>query len=211
MAVMALLLPIALVLVALISEKFEPQGSISAYYHTPMRNLFVGVLISIGSFLYLYKGFSKTENTALNAAGILAVLVALLPTSVPSDIISSEAPWLPPVPFVAPYLHGICAVIFFLIIAYVCIYSSEDTLQVINDQKRKDQYRKTYKIYGVLMVVLPVLAAAIFFITARFYLVFIIELVAMWIFAAFWWTKSREVNEHATPIELKILSNDSDA
>ena len=69
------------------------QGSISAYYHaTPaavdcsltatvwpagtLRNEFVGILIAVGAFLYLYKGFSRSENFALNLAGIFAVGVA---------------------------------------------------------------------------------------------------------------------------------------
>lgn len=43
------------------------QGSISAYYHTPMRNVFVGSLFAIGTFLYSYRGFRDSENIALNS------------------------------------------------------------------------------------------------------------------------------------------------
>src|SRR5687768_1056650 len=48
------------------------QGSMSAYYHTSMRNWFVGLLFAVGGMLYLYKGFSMRENVALNLAGLFA-------------------------------------------------------------------------------------------------------------------------------------------
>lgn len=57
------------------------QASISSYYHTPMRDIFVGSLIAIGAFLWFYQGVKKDENFALNCAGILAIVVALTPTA----------------------------------------------------------------------------------------------------------------------------------
>jgi hypothetical protein len=48
-------------------------GSMSAYYYTGMRDVFVGALCAVGVALYHYKGFSKAENLPWNAAGGLAV------------------------------------------------------------------------------------------------------------------------------------------
>ena len=42
--------------------------SISQYYHSPMRDVFVGGLISIASFLFFYSGYGKEDRIA----GILA-------------------------------------------------------------------------------------------------------------------------------------------
>jgi len=56
--------------------------SISAYYGEnggTMRNWFVGILWTVGSFLYLYKGFSDFENVLLNFAGGFAVGIAMVP------------------------------------------------------------------------------------------------------------------------------------
>lgn len=58
------------------------QESISQYYHTPLGDVFVGSLFGIGAFLYLYKGFSREENIALNIAGLSVVCVALFPTPI---------------------------------------------------------------------------------------------------------------------------------
>lgn len=57
------------------------QGSISAYYWTPVRPVFVGVLCAIGACLVVYKGNSAFEDHTLNLAGILAVVVAFVPTT----------------------------------------------------------------------------------------------------------------------------------
>ena len=78
MALTALAFPLILLLGGL-SIGVEQQGSMSAYYHTPMRNAFVGILFMIGPFLFLYKGFSRQENHALNFAGIFAVGIAVFP------------------------------------------------------------------------------------------------------------------------------------
>lgn len=69
---------------------FDEQTSISAYYFVqpytfPMRRFFVGILFTVGVFLVLYKGFSDTENAHLNIAGLSAILVAIVPMTVPKQ------------------------------------------------------------------------------------------------------------------------------
>src|SRR6185436_10938812 len=55
--------------------------TMSDYYYSGMRDIFVGALVFTGVGLYLYKGFSTKENWALNLAGFLAVGVAMFPTA----------------------------------------------------------------------------------------------------------------------------------
>lgn len=57
------------------------QTSISAYYYTPVRSIFVGGLLAIGLCLIVVKGSTAWEDTCLNIAGMLAPVVALVPTS----------------------------------------------------------------------------------------------------------------------------------
>lgn len=54
--------------------------SISAYYYTPARAVFVGALFGIGTCLVVYRGQTSREDVALNLAGVLAMFVALIPT-----------------------------------------------------------------------------------------------------------------------------------
>jgi len=55
-------------------------GSISAYYYTPVHGFFVGTLVAIGLSLIAIRGNTVAEDTLLNFAGVLAPLVALVPT-----------------------------------------------------------------------------------------------------------------------------------
>jgi len=62
MPVIAILLPI----VFLVSAFWVGMhGSISAFYYTGMRNVFVGALFAIGICLYVYKGYNPLENNGL--------------------------------------------------------------------------------------------------------------------------------------------------
>jgi len=57
------------------------QTSVSAYYYTPVRAVFVGVLLAIGLCLIVIKGSTTWEDATLNAAGMLAPVVAVVPTT----------------------------------------------------------------------------------------------------------------------------------
>jgi hypothetical protein len=56
-------------------------GSISGYYYTPVRPVFVGVMIAIGLALIVIKGRTALEDAFLSLAGMMAPIVALIPTS----------------------------------------------------------------------------------------------------------------------------------
>jgi hypothetical protein len=56
------------------------QTSISAYYYTPVRAVFVGALVVLGMCLICLRGSTDIEDLLLNVAGMLAPLVAFVPT-----------------------------------------------------------------------------------------------------------------------------------
>ena len=57
------------------------QPSISAYYYTPVRAIFVGSMIAVGLSLIVYKGRVLWEDFCLNFAGMLGPVVAVAPTT----------------------------------------------------------------------------------------------------------------------------------
>ncbi|BBZ26265.1 hypothetical protein MMAD_05600 [Mycolicibacterium madagascariense] len=59
------------------------QTSISAYYFTSAHGVFIAALCVIGALLIVYKGSNDTEDVLLNLAGILAFVVAMVPTTRP--------------------------------------------------------------------------------------------------------------------------------
>ncbi len=187
-AIIGILFPLILWLIGL-QLGVELQGSISAYYHTPIRNVFVGILFAIGTSLYLYKGYSTVEDFVLDGAGILAVCVALLPTSCPVEVECDT--------FTAPLWHGISAILFFILIAYICIFRALDTLnQSQIEESRKKVYMIIYWILGVSMIALPLFSALwLYLVNETGSLIFWVELAGVWVFSAYWIVKTIEINE----------------
>jgi hypothetical protein len=67
------------------SESPVPRGSVSVYYYSGVRDLFVAIMASTGVFFIAYKITERTlENTLSIVAGISAILIPLFPTKPPS-------------------------------------------------------------------------------------------------------------------------------
>ncbi|MFV0452463.1 MAG: hypothetical protein ACK5LS_09535 [Propioniciclava sp.] len=54
--------------------------SVSAYYYSPARGIFVGSLCAVGACMIIFRGRSDTEDGLLNMSGYLAFFVAFVPT-----------------------------------------------------------------------------------------------------------------------------------
>ena len=176
------------------------QGSMSAYYWAsiegdpPVRVLFVGGIFAIGSFLFLYKGYTFWEDWALNFAALFVICVALFPTSWNCG---SE---LGPCPSSNP--HVLFAIAFFACIAYVALFQSRKTLSELQDQagqpdsKGQQRYTNLYRLTSAGLVLSPV-AAIIAHLAFQKYqaLTYFLELFGIWAFASFWLIKSLELRE----------------
>lgn len=130
---LGLALPLALIGYSRLSG-LPLETSVSAYYYTPMGDVFVGALWAIGVFLVAYLGYERTETERTSGrlvdwfsdvwvsrtAGLAAIGVAIFPTSAPSacDTVSPC-----PVTGIAPVvlIHYISAALFFLCIALFCL------------------------------------------------------------------------------------------
>lgn len=55
-------------------------GSISGYFYSPVRSAFVGSLVAVGLALIAIRGRLGWEDNMLNLAGLLAPVVAMVPT-----------------------------------------------------------------------------------------------------------------------------------
>lgn len=65
------------------------RTSISSYYFTPVRGVFVGALVAIGACLVVLKGNTALIDILLNLAGLLAAVVAFVPISDPRECASA--------------------------------------------------------------------------------------------------------------------------
>lgn len=112
--VLGLALPFVLVLGALLIFRTGPQPSISDYYFTGMRDVFVGTLFVTGFFLFCYKGYGRLDDIVGDVAGIFALGVALFPTQAEGDHSHCA--------LVIGRIHLACAALFFLALAFFCLY-----------------------------------------------------------------------------------------
>lgn len=184
-AIIGALLPLIIYAVG-ISTGVPLADSISDYYWVPSsRNWLVGCLFAVAAILYLYKGFSKAENIALNLAALLAVGVALIPTAAPDDVGGGKFS-----------IHGFCAVSMFICLVYVVWFRSGDTLHLLpsNTTPTRARYIQLYRIVGGVMLISPLTAFIVnSFIGTQTSYVFFIEVAGIWAFAAYWLIKGSEL------------------
>jgi hypothetical protein len=117
------------------------MNSMSRYYYTDTRNIFVGTLCAIGVFLFCYR-YKPSDFWVSNVAGLAAITVALCPTT-------PMCPNNPTVPYcvgatratghaqLAGTIHLIAAGLLFLLLAYFCIFRFGHEYE----SKRKALYR----------------------------------------------------------------------
>ncbi len=61
-------------------EEGTLRDSISSYYYSPAKGVFIAALVTIGVCMIVLKGNTPWEDTFLNLAGMLAPVVAFVPT-----------------------------------------------------------------------------------------------------------------------------------
>jgi amino acid transporter len=180
-----------------------------------MRDWFVGILCAMAIFLFSYTGYREapqvifTENRLTNFAGILALLVALIPTlgNNARELCSTH---LCPIPTSAHILkcnlncdseffaaiHLASAALFFIILAYILCFKF---VNIKNPQNRKREI-KFYRTCGIIMFVC-IAAMIINYALEKFLkhsyplygsaMLFWFESVALWAFGLAWLVKGK--------------------
>jgi hypothetical protein len=102
-------------------------GSVSAYYHSNMRDFFVGMLAMTGVFLLAYRGHDAGDRFFTFLAGVFALAVAFLPTVADGqDVACKEHLVLGPLGIfqlpgcVSRLVHYVCAVALFISLTVMC-------------------------------------------------------------------------------------------
>ena len=101
---------------ALVTGRLAIRDSISGYYHTQMRDVFVGGLCAIGVFLLSYR-YRRLDDLLSSIAGALATVVALFPTTtdVPAGALSTSDT-------VVGWVHQVAAAALFGVLAVFCLH-----------------------------------------------------------------------------------------
>lgn len=177
------------------------ENSVSYYYHTDMRNIFVGSMCAIGVFLMSYRGYDWRDAIAGRFAFVCAIGVALFPTT----------PLPPALPLATPDqkliggIHLTFAALLFLTLAYIsrCLFTETDPKKPPTRQKL--QRNVVYRVSGYIMLAcialiavaaLPPIKAMVEQFAPRFWL----EAIAIVAFGVSWLTKGEAIlKDQETP------------
>jgi GNAT superfamily N-acetyltransferase len=147
---LGVLLPIVCIIGGFLFSDLPAQRSISYYYHTNMRDFFIGILCCISIFLITYRGHYKIDDTVTTASGICGFLAAIFPCSTTLNskeiigILQIEAQY-------SNYLHLTFSIIFFLLLALNSIFLfTREELTAISREKLWRNH--IYRISGGLII-----------------------------------------------------------
>jgi hypothetical protein len=189
--ILGLAFPIVLVAGNFAFQEGSPlQSSISAYYHSVMRDVFVGLLCILSVFFYTYKGYDRRDQLVSRAAGLSALGVAFFPTDVREYICADSAS------SVVGILHLSFAALFFLTLAYMSFFlftkSGSNASMTLEKMKRN----RVYRICGLVMVTCIALLLVYFLVNDKLPCsfrklspVFWLETIALWAFGVSWLVK----------------------
>jgi hypothetical protein len=140
----ALTLPFAMAIPwALLHHAILP--SISAYYYTGMRNLFVGFLCAIGMFMLCARGYDRMDEIAGITSAICAIGVAFFPTSPASGATHGQV--------VVGDVHYIFAAALFLTLALFCLVLFKMSAQNHTVTRQKIQRNRVYTACGIVILI----------------------------------------------------------
>ena len=192
--VSGLLLPVMLGPVGWLFFGVEIQDSMSAYYHTAMRDVFVGTLCAMGIFLFCYRGYDRIENWTANVGCFSALGLALFPLDFNSDPLFQRS--------ITGYLHSLSGGVFFSTFAFYSLFhfpSSTPEKQEIAPHERERNF--VYRSSGtVILLSMSAMGAYVLLLSAEqksflngYNFLFWMEWIAVWAFAAAWLTKGRTI------------------
>jgi hypothetical protein len=179
-------LPFVLVIGKVLLDGPGIQPSISDYYYTGMRDVFVGTLCAIGVFLMSSRGYERRDDIAGDLACAFALGLALFPTTPGPDPTEAD--------MVVGYLHYGFAAAFFLTLSYFCLALFRKTDPSKPMTPRKRLRNKVYAGCGSTMLgALALLAMYGLFLqetaVSRLEPVFWLETLAIIAFGLSWLTK----------------------
>jgi hypothetical protein len=197
---LGVMLPIALIVGDrwLGADSFA-RDSLSAYYYSGVRELFVGVLSAIGVFLFTYKVADYSlDNTLTLFAAAAVVAVVLFPTGLPADGVAESTPlqeklgeaWV-------QRIHFGGAFVFILSLAAISVlYGVREGRRPPQRGKRSPMFWRWYHWGCALFILLAVAGVGVDMATelGPDQSVLIGEWVAVWAFGASWLMKGLELD-----------------
>ncbi len=170
------------------------QDNISSYYHTGLRDIFVGTMCVIGVFLFCYRGHDWIEKWTANVGCVSAVGVALCPLDANSDPLFQKS--------LVGYMHTFSGGMFFLVLAFYSLYHfPHSSVATAENEPHLWERNFVYRTSGIVILMSMFAMGSYLFVISsdwkmffnEYNFLFWMEWVAAWAFAAAWLTKGRVI------------------
>ena len=166
---------------------FEMSHSISDFYYSGVRDVFVGILFALGFFLFTYKGYDAKDSTFANFGFVFALGVALFPCR--SEVIIFDI-------HLFRVLHFVCAGLLFCVFIWFSLKQFTKSVKEAAPTESRVQRNTIYLICGYVMIgcITGIILSFIFLSAAQrehTNIIFWLESVALWFFGFSWLTKGK--------------------
>jgi len=202
--VLGITLPLILVAgSSLFGDCEEVQASISTYYYTNMRNIFVGFNCAVAFFLFAYRGHDWRDNLVGYLGCIFALGLAFLPCSISTPDQSCLVGVSEQNPLMGK-LHNMSALLYFIILIVYSLFLFPKThMDMVTGEKmfmgrQKKKRNVVYYICGSIMTASLLLIIAYMWILKNSYPeleglnpVFWLESIVLLSFGISWLTKGQ--------------------
>jgi hypothetical protein len=161
-------------------------SSISSYYYTDVRNVFVGSLCAVGVFLICYR-YRYWDDIFATLAGVFAIGVAFCPPVAPDPSGLAR---------VTGVLHVVFAALFLITMGLMCLFLFTRTYATQAERTdAKNTRNLIYRVCGILVLAFTALAGLSAFAAQSFinevHPLFWCEAVATFAFGFAWWVKGQ--------------------
>jgi len=186
--ILGIALPVVMYVGAKIFFCTDLQHAISQYYHTGMRDVFVGILWCMGIFFLSYRGYERKDDIAGDIAAVSIIGVSISP-SVESACYQCQGFWV-------EYAHYTLAAIFFITLSIFCIHLFTKSDQPKPYKPEKQKRNKIYRACGYTIIAC-IIIIGIYDLMIKGKLdwldkiqpVFWLEAIALWAFGLSWLVK----------------------
>ncbi|MBU2590656.1 MAG: DUF998 domain-containing protein [Nitrospinae bacterium] len=173
------------------------QPSISFYYHTNVRDAFVGLLVAVGMFMVTYRGYENIDNIVSHIIGLAALGIAIFPCLFSASS-TSPVGFFQINPKLSNIIHLSSAGIFFFLLAMnsIFLFTLTDKTKEMSDNKKTRN--KIYVACGVI-ILLCILALIVIGLTMdqatidKLSLTFWLEMVMLNAFGISWLVKGEAI------------------
>lgn len=184
LGVIGIALPIVLVVGKMILGSPGLLDSLSAYYYSGMRDVWVGSLCAIGVFLFSYR-YARLDDVASDLAAISTIGTALFPTA-PAGATAYQT--------LIGWAHAAFGVILLVILAYFALVLFRKTHRDKPPTPQKLQRNRVYLGCGITILACLALLGLTQFLPSLawlqgFHPAFWLESLAIWAFGLAWFVK----------------------